>query len=112
MPIIEPKDFKGTLWKATNHNKDGVAILFAKKYRAEYDAQLWSGLVVSTDPTGKNVLPGGVGRIVPPYADGRPIIRVDKDGSYFGTNAVYMVLLYKDGRKQPWLIPNPSLRTE
>ena len=78
---------------------------------ADYKAGLWAGAVVSSDPAGQNVLPGGVARIVAPYHE-RPAIRVDKVGSAFGTSPVYFVILYKDGRRQPWYIPNPGVRTE
>jgi len=111
LPIIEPKDFNGTLWKTPNHSGDGTVVLLASKYMTEYKAGVWASAVVSSDPSGRDIRPGGVGRFVAPYHD-RPAIRFDKVGTFYRPGPVYMVLIYKDGRRQPWLIPDPGVRTE
>ncbi|MBT3294336.1 MAG: VCBS repeat-containing protein [Verrucomicrobia bacterium] len=112
LPIIYPANFNGTLWKTPNHSHDGTVVLVASSFMADYQAGLWEKAVVSTDPSGENVLlPWGVGRIVAPYHE-RPAIRFDVLGSWFGPGPVYMVIIYKDGRRQPWYLPNPGLRTE
>ncbi len=111
LPIIYPADFNGTLWKTPNHSGNGTVVLVASAFMSDYQNDLWAGAVVSSDPSGNNVLPGGVARIVAPYHE-RPAIRVDQVGSAFGASPVYFVILYKDGRRQPWYIPNPGVRTE
>jgi hypothetical protein len=111
LPIIYPADFNGTLWKTPNHSGSGTVVLVASRFMADYQAGLWEGAVVSSDPSGDNVLPLGVGRIVAPYHE-RPAIRFDTLGASFRPGPVYFVIKYKDGRRQPWYLPDPGVRTE
>ncbi|MBT3294337.1 MAG: VCBS repeat-containing protein [Verrucomicrobia bacterium] len=110
-PIIMPADFNGTLWKTPNHSGSGTVVLVASSFMADYQAGLWSAAVVSRDPAGDNVLPLGNGRIVDPYHE-RPAIRFDTLGTTFRPGPVYFVIKYKDGRRYPWYLPDPGVRTE
>ncbi len=111
LPVIYPPFGDGTLWKPLNHSGGALIVLLSTSYFDEYASGQFSRFVISSDPAGEILKPEGEGEIVPDY-HGRPAIRFSQKGEYYGPGSVYMVLILKDGTRQPWYIPDPAARTE
>ncbi len=111
LDIIYPPFDDGTLWKPVNHSGGELIVLLSSSYFDEYQNGEFDRFVISDDPAGEDVVTQGEGTIVPDY-HGRPAIRFSQQGSYYGPDPVYMVLMLTDGTRQPWYIPDPSERAE
>ena len=111
LPIIQPP-YNGVLWKTPNHDGNGTVVLFPVSYLRAYRAGHFAALVVSSDPAGQNIVGGryGTGRIVPPWGN-HPAVRFDVLGTHFRPGPVYFVLIWADGNRQPWFLPDPGART-
>jgi len=109
-PIAQP--MCGFIWKPVNHSGNGTAILFPKVYLGEDLGEpgraTWKAVVIATDPAGVNVL--ATCRRVAPYEGHTPIVRIDQPGSAFEPGPVYVVILYDNGARRPWVIPQPGKR--
>lgn len=119
--IVQNPEWGRTLWKPDNHSLNGVVMLLDTKFRPDYDSGNIASVVVSADPYGSEVIAGsdarrtvsGVGKVCPPYSDGRVCIRWDGlSGRCWRPGPVFVVLKTKDGRRTTWMLADPAIRTE